>query len=334
MTEKPTALARVEKSIGDLLGGPQAADQIKLAMAASMTPERFFRVALTAMNKTPKLKDCTQSSLAEAMMDCGQVGLVPDGRLAHLIPYGKKCTLIIDWKGYVQLARKSGEISIWKAELICDKDEFIFNRSVVESHKINFRQPRGKPYAVYSYVKFKDGTEDYEVMTEEEIEIIRSKSPAGKSGPWIDNKYEMWKKTAMRRHSKRLPLGDEFQVAQERDFDSAPALDITSDITDHGSTDTRVDDLQPEAKKPEAPDGDKDTPPPPQKRLDQMEKSELVVFILELKKKVKPNTPEYDQFMELVSDHLGDPDKLDELAKFGVTKLEALATELDSAFGE
>ena len=272
MTEKPTtALAKVEKTIGDLLGSDQAASQIKLALSKAVTPERFFRVCATAMNRVPKLKDCTTASLAESMMDLAQMGLVPDGRHAHLIPYGKECKMIVDWKGYVNLARQSGEISIWRPELVCINDKFVYDKSRVQLHEINFKEPRGGVYAVYSYVLFKDGSEDYEVMTMEEVEAIKDRSAAGNKGPWKTDFREMTKKTVMRRHAKRLPLGGEFQQALEADYDSA--IDITgSVVAQEPIMETVEEDGDPkdyEAPEPQA------TKPKKDKKVSKLEKGEV-----------------------------------------------------------
>jgi len=227
-----TALALTEQSVDKLLKRPGATDQIKLSMSNSITPDAFFRAAYTALTKTPKLQKCTTASLGMALMDCAQVGLVLDGRLAHLIPYGTEAKLIVDWKGYVALGRRSGEISVWKAELVCENDVFSCDAISGILHSIDYRKPRGTPYAAYSFVRFKDGSEDWEVMTQEEIIAIRDRSPAGKSkdSPWQhpQDQYEMWKKSPIRRHAKRLPLGGDYKKALDRDFDSP--LDITGDI--------------------------------------------------------------------------------------------------------
>jgi len=47
------------------------------------------------------------------------------------------------------------------------------------------------------------------VMTKDEVEAIRKRSRAGKSGPWVTDWGEMAKKTVVRRLSKMLPLSSE-----------------------------------------------------------------------------------------------------------------------------
>ena len=122
-------------------------EAVRKSLPQHMTPERFVRVALTAMLKTPKLAQCSQESVFRCMLDLSSLGLEPDGRRAHLIPYGTDCTLIIDYKGLIELAKRSGEVAMWRAELVCENDEFSWTNGIVD-HKINWLAPRGKVLAV------------------------------------------------------------------------------------------------------------------------------------------------------------------------------------------
>lgn len=200
------------------IAGDQFKKQVALALPRHMTPDRFARVALTAITRTPKLLDCTRESLLKCLMDCSQFGLEPDGRHAHLIPYGKDCTLIIDYKGLIALARRSGQVAVFRGELVKENDDFSWRNGVV-AHDINWRADRGKTECVYSYVKFNDGSEDWEVMTLAEVNAIRERSRAKNAGPWVTDFDEMAKKTVIRRHSKRLTLSPEFADAIDRDDD-------------------------------------------------------------------------------------------------------------------
>ena len=220
-----------DQDIKSILQSEGAKKQFALALPKHLTPDRFIRIALTALNRTPKLATCTKASLLSCLMDCSQLGLEPDGRKVHLIPYGDKCTLIIDYKGLVDLARRSGAISDIHADVVCENDffEYSFGTNGSLVHKPSLKE-RGKPIAAYSFVKLKDGSSSYEVMNLEEVEAIHKRSKAGGSGPWKTDWNEMAKKTVFRRHSKWLPVSAEFQVAVEKDFDvpvDIKPIDIT-----------------------------------------------------------------------------------------------------------
>jgi len=243
-------------------------EQIAVALPKHMTPDRFARVALTAMLKTPKLLECTKESVIECLLNCSALGIEPDGRRAHLIPYGNKCTLIVDYKGLVELSKRSGDVANVFAQIVCDKDDFVWENGEV-THRIDWRRPRGDMYAVYATITLKDGTKQSEVMTKDEVEAIRKRSKAGTSGPWVTDFNEMAKKTAFRRLSKWITLSPEVADALDKDeeFSSlrmdpelnqakpnfAPAPVVTSDPANDG-------DLGPQPPKRGRPAGSKNQP--------------------------------------------------------------------------
>lgn len=214
-----TQIATQRKSVHALL--EQYKSQFALALPKLLTPERFTRVALTAINKNPKLVQCTQESLLACLLDCASLGIEPDGRRAHLIPYGDKCTLILDYKGIAELVRRSGEISTLHCGIVYPSDDFdyAFGTGQFLKHKptINPREEAEKPLCVYSYVKLKDGQEDFDVMSIADVQKVRKRSRAATNGPWVTDFDEMAKKTVFRRHSKWLPLSPELRDKIEKD---------------------------------------------------------------------------------------------------------------------
>ncbi len=215
------SLTKPISDIRDLISSDNAKKQFAMALPKHLKSDRFIRIALTAINKTPKLALCTKESLFACLIDLSQLGLEPDGRKAHLIPYGDKCTLIIDYKGLVDLARRSGQISDIHADVVYENDEFLysFGSNGELNHKPSLKT-RGKIIAAYSFVRLTDGSASYEVMNCDEIEAIHKRSKAGNSGPWVTDWAEMAKKTVFRRHSKWLPVSSEFQSAVEKDHDT------------------------------------------------------------------------------------------------------------------
>jgi len=219
--------------IKSLILSEQMKKQFALALPKHLKPDRFARIALTALNKNPRLLVCTKESLLGCLLDCSQLGIEPDGRNAHLIPYGDKCTLIIDYKGLVALARRSGEIADIHADVVFENDDFTYSFGTDSRllHKPALKS-KGEPIAAYSYVRLKDGSSSYEVMNIDEIDAIRKRSRAGNSGPWVTDWNEMAKKTVFRRHSKWLPVSSEFQEAIDKDYD-VPADIINGVVVDN-----------------------------------------------------------------------------------------------------
>ena len=212
-------------TIRDRLEGDSFRQAVAAALPKHLTPERFIRVAITAITRTPKLAQCDQASFFGALLTLSQYGIEPDGRRAHLIPFENRkrgvteCQLIIDYKGLAELAMRSGLVSYLHADTVCEADEFEVNLGEITKHVIDYRQPRGEVYAAYAICRFKDGATKAEVMTRDEVEAIRKRSRAGTSGPWITDWAEMAKKTAFRRLSKWLPLSPDLRQAVEADDD-------------------------------------------------------------------------------------------------------------------
>lgn len=216
-TEKP-------KTVQDHINSEAFRNKLSLALPKHLTPERFAGVALTQVNTNPALLKCTQESLFKCLLQLGQIGLEPDGRRAHLIPFGAECTLLIDYKGLVELALRNGDVARIHADVVYESEieagDFIYNRGKVEKHNKSLMPNRGTVVAAYAEVEFLNGSAKAEVMTREEVEEIRSQSKAGKSGPWANHWNEMAKKTVFRRLAKWLPLSPEIRESIEGDDES------------------------------------------------------------------------------------------------------------------
>lgn len=222
-----TQLSAKVNDLRSIITSDKMKQQFAAALPQHLTPDRFCRIALTALTRTPKLADCTQESLMRCLLDLSAHGIEPDGRRAHLIPYGNQCTLILDWKGLAELAMRSGIIAKLHADIVCENDVFEYNLGEVVQHKIDFKAPRGEMYAAYAMAVTKDGPVFVAVLNKDEIDGIRKRSKSGSSGPWQTDYNEMAKKTAFRRLAKWLPLSAEFRDAVDKDDDVVIERDVT-----------------------------------------------------------------------------------------------------------
>ncbi len=221
---KPTA------TIKSIINGQEFRAQVERALPKHLSPDRFIRVALTTMMRTPKLATCDQASFLNSLLTLSQLGLEPDGRRAHLIPFNNtkrgcvECQLIVDYKGIVELVMRTGLVSNLHASSVCENDEFEYDCGEIKRHRINFKAPRGEPYAYYCLCRFKDGGAKAEVMDIPEIHAIRNRSQGylaakakGWNHPWMTDEGEMSKKTVFKRLSKWLQLSSELREAIDLD---------------------------------------------------------------------------------------------------------------------
>jgi len=232
--EKLPAKIHGEGGVASLLD--KMKPQITTALARHIDPDRFVRVALTTLQRTPALGRCTKESFFGSLMECAQLGLEPDGvfGLAYLIPYGDKCQLVPGYKGLLELMRRSGDVLDCYSEVVREGDRFEVRKGL---HRDLIHEPASGNEAapvthVYNVAVLKNGVSRFEVMTCDEVEAIRKRSKAGKSGPWVTDWSEMAKKTVLKRHSKWLPASAELRQAlavDDREYEREPKrLDIST----------------------------------------------------------------------------------------------------------
>lgn len=294
----PAPARKAPPTIKERLQSPDFALEVSKVLPKHLTPERMVKTALMALTRTPKLATADQYTFFLCLMQCSALGLEPDGRKAHLIPFENRkrgvteVQLIIDYKGLVELVMRSGQVSNIHADVVCENDVFEFDRGLVTKHSYKLGQPRGEPIGVYAMARFKDGSEKAEVMGWHEVMRIRDRSQGwmafkngyAKSSPWETDEGEMAKKTGFRRLSKWIPMSVEVMDALAADADTeearferakpavvgGPAVLPFPDLAPPSEEDPK--DPEPEADprtpdpEPDAPEGEPvmapETPPP------------------------------------------------------------------------
>ena len=183
--------------------------------------ERFKRVVLQSIAKNPDLLSADGASIVAAAFEAARLGLEPSGAIggAHLVRYGQTVQLIVDYRGLVELARRSDEILSIAARVVHEGESFKvhYGSQAGIEHEWDLACSTNPITAVYAIAKLRGGGEQFDVMTFEEIEAIRAKSRAGNNGPWRTDWPEMAKKTTLRRLCKLLPLTVEAREALDHE---------------------------------------------------------------------------------------------------------------------
>jgi len=227
--------------------------QLEMALPRHLTAERLLRVAMTAVQNTPKLLECDRTSLYAAVMTCAQLGLEPDGILgqAYLVPFAGRVQFIPGYKGLISLARNSGEVTAIAAHEVREGDtfEFDFGSGEPPKHTFDIRKPRGEVIAFYAVAKFRDGGFHWDMMTRDEVDAIRDRSQGYQAalraaekakrtptGPWSEDYIEMGKKTVIRRIAKYLPMSVQKAAALADAYDTGThvTLDRHGDLVIEG----------------------------------------------------------------------------------------------------
>jgi recombination protein RecT len=213
-------------------------DAIALSLPNQMDEDRFVRLLTTAANTNPALLACEPLSFLAAGVTAATLGLEPNDPRGHayLIPYndrqrGKVVKLIIGYKGLIDLARRSGQVSAFAARPVFEGDGFIARYGTTE---VLEHDPKGvedpdkltHAYAIATVM----GDRQFEVMTRAQIDRVKDSSPGAKSAqsPWHSHYAEMATKTAVRRLCKLLPQTVEVATALTRE---SRTLTLTPDGT-------------------------------------------------------------------------------------------------------
>ena len=213
----------------------QMAPQFEAALPKHITVEKFQRVAMTAIQNTPALQNADRNSLFGSIVRLAQDGLLPDGREAAIVMFGDKAQAMPMIAGILKKIRQSGEVAKVSAQVVYEKDEFVWSLGFDEDVTHNpppLDQPRGKPIGAYATAVLKDGSRLLEVMSLEEIEKVRAVSRAKGNGPWVSWWGEMARKTVMRRLSKRLPMSTDLEDAFDRDETLTPDAPPVGEVID------------------------------------------------------------------------------------------------------
>jgi recombination protein RecT len=226
MNEVMTQGKSPAKKSGDLKAMIEQS-QSKFAEVAPkwLSVERLIRLALAARSRNPKLAECTAESFLLFCMRCAETGLEPIGAGgAWPVPYfnGKtkqtEVQFIPDWRGLIQLAKKTEQIKHAYAEVVKEGDEISIRKGDDPScHHVIATKGRGQTIGAYCIVTLPDDSKHIEWMDMEDLNSIQERSKAKDTGPWKTDPDEMRKKTVVRRALKPFASSPEMQTAIEYD---------------------------------------------------------------------------------------------------------------------
>lgn len=213
--------------------------EIAKALPTVITPERFTRMVLSAVSVNPKLAECTPKSFLGAMMTAAQLGVEPNTALgqAYLIPYRNhgimECQFQLGYKGLIDLAYRSGEVSIIQAHVVYANDEFTYELGLDPQLKhVPAASDRGEAVAYYAMFKTKDGGYGFEVMSVDDVRSHAKRySKSYDKSPWQTNFDEMAKKTVLKKVLKYAPLKSDFVrgIAQDETIKNTISDDMYSE---------------------------------------------------------------------------------------------------------
>lgn len=208
--------------------------EIAAMLPTHISRERFNSSAIAAVKQNPDLLTATPRSLFGAITKSAQDGILPDGREGIISVYGN----VAQWNpmtyGLRKRARELDGILI-DAQVVQESDSFIWHQGDnphIEHIPAKLGTPRGEMIGVYAIFKRENGTVLHrEVLDKADVEAIRSQSRAKDSLMWTKFAKEGWRKSAIRRGIKSVPVSETLEAIIRRDdesFDFTQASEQTS----------------------------------------------------------------------------------------------------------
>jgi recombination protein RecT len=252
------------------------AAELALVLPASMDPDRFARLVVSAVKSTPKLmlafgsKQGEQSILLAAM-EAATIGLEPNTptQQAWIVPRKDHGTwegrLWIGYRGLLTLVRRSGTVKELVAGVVRASDEFAWSRELDRDTLVHrpAETNRGPATHVYAIARLLNGGVQFSVLTREEVEQRRDLSDGWRDAksrpysPWTRWPDAMWMKSGVRALVPWLDLSPD----ASRDVGQAMSVDERRLMLDDDLTIVADDDgLDDETGPLEVGPGDDDDP--------------------------------------------------------------------------
>ena len=210
---------------------------IQAILGKEVDQARWLRLIIGEIRRNPALAECKPDSLINAVLLAASMKIeIAPGR-SYLVPFKGECTLIIDYRQKVDLARRSGIVRAVYADVVCEADEFNLHidstdevvhfkhRPALLSSKGGKLVPvddRGAVVLAYAIAGYTDGgMPQFAAITRRDLDAIKEKMTGNmrnpQRSPWVTHEEEMQKKTALRRLCKLLPQEEGLALSQEVD---------------------------------------------------------------------------------------------------------------------
>lgn len=190
----------------------------------------------------PALARCTPASIRQAFLTCARFGLLPDGRHAVVKAEGRHAVFVPMVQGYIELMYRSGRVGSVHVGMIHEGDEWQYEPTAPAPLDFTHRPAvakskaeRGPVILAYAFCWMTSGARSHVVvLSREDAEAIRDEYSAAyqraeqtgkRDSFWHSDFDAMWRKSALRRLHKLVPMSAEL-VALTRVDDAGDAGDV------------------------------------------------------------------------------------------------------------
>lgn len=229
------------KSFADYLAVPEVQQRFAMVIGKS-NAKRFTASIVSAVQATPKLANCNFKSIVNCALLGETLGLTPSPQLGQffIIPYGDEASFQLGYKGYVQMAIRSGEyekikvLPIKKGEL--KKWDELDEEIEVELIADQVERENAETVGYYGMIKLKNGFKKSIYWSKEKMvkfaeEYSQSYKQRKDYSFWVKDFDLMASKTLLRQLISKWGI---MSLEMQRGFKADMGV-ITSDIQDKNS---------------------------------------------------------------------------------------------------
>ncbi|MFT8526107.1 MAG: recombinase RecT [Lentilactobacillus hilgardii] len=234
-------------------------DKIKQMLASTLgsRSQQFATSLVSVVNENYQLGKVDQMSVINSAMVAATLDLPINQNLGYmwLVPYKDKATPQIGYKGYIQLAQRTGKYKSMNAITVYEGQLKSWNPLTEEAdYDPNGKIEGNKVIGYIGYFKLLNGFEKTVYWTKEEIEAHRDRfSKAKSSGPWKTDFDAMALKTVLRSMlTKWGPMSTEMEEAVTKDEEVPQEIDADESDADKTASDTTQELLDDYAKSKKA----------------------------------------------------------------------------------
>lgn len=208
-----------KRTIKGLMQNPEV--QKRFSEMLGERSNQFITSVLQVANSNKLLQNATPESIYGAALTAASLDLPINQNLgfAYIVPYGKEAQFQIGYKGFIQLAQRSGQFKRISAAPIYDGQ--IVSNNPLTGYEFDFSVQSDKVIGYAAYFELLNGFTSTFYMSVHDIEKHAKKySQTYKKGfgNWKDNFDAMAQKTVIKLLlSKYAPLSTEMQKAVEYD---------------------------------------------------------------------------------------------------------------------
>lgn len=212
------------ENVSAALNRPDRAASLLALLDGTVSEERFKAVVLNSIARNSDLQRATLESVLDAIRVSATLQLEPTGILGegYILRYGDKAQFEAGYRGLMKLARRSGIVASMDSQVVYNADQFAIQLGTdprIEHIPSTDSADRGGFRGVYAWARLNTGELVIEWMTDADVQAVRktSRNGTGASSPWVVHPGEMYRKTAIKRLMKRLPLGGDAEAALQHE---------------------------------------------------------------------------------------------------------------------